>query len=391
MEKSQAESANKRQHDANECNVQCKRQRLESDDKQLNQPSKITDLDDLCLVKIFKHLNLKELLNVCETNKLLIPAARHVYKCKFGTKTVRISGCDDLHPNTRANARAGHVSKSTAPRESFPGSINIRHLKWSLLFLRCFGPSITHLSIYYNKSKSHRYQYVHQYINQYCAKSLLEISFRDMSNMKIQHFNERPFVNVARVNVFDCHLGNQLPSMVEWFPNLRTLQLSKIRFNHRLANTKFPHLEHFQLNENDSNGFTMDDIATFLPINRQLRSVNIATSYMHRLPITRLLDIIRENGSIEKLTVHTLSEIMFRNDNSIDIDRFANEHPGLIELDLLFSEFKANDAIALHRQLKSLKKLNFLMIDSEYAKLQSNLDNGWITQSYMNFVTMRRQ
>lgn len=393
MENSQANLNHKRQHDENESGAQCKLPRLGTcDDEQLDRTTKIIDCDDICLVKMFNHLNLIDLLKLADANKLLVPAARYVYKNKFGTKTVRISGCDDLRPNTRANARTGRVSKSTAPRERFPGSINIRHLKWSLQFLRCFGPSITHLSIYYNKSKSPRYQFVHQYMNQYCAESLIEISFRDLSNIKIQNFNERPFANVTTVNIFDSHLGKQLPSMVEWFPNLRSLKLSKIRLNHRFVNANFRHLENLEICENDCNGFTINDIGTFLSLNHQLRSINITSlTYPQQFSIARLLDIIRDNVLIEKLIVRIVSESMFSEIKPAEIDRILNEHPALVELDLLFSQFKADDVIVLHRQLKSLKKLNFTMFPSEYEKLQPNLDNGWVSHSHMNFVTVRRE
>lgn len=396
MKSSHAKSTRKRRHDVIACDVQCKSQRLElcDEQQQLNQTPKITDLDDVCLVKIFNHLNLKDLLNVADANKLLVPAARYAYKrSKFGgTKTVRISACDDLYPNTRAMARSGQVSKSKAPREQpIPGSIYIRHLKWTLLFLRCFGPSITRLSIDYNKSASRRYQYVHEYINRYCAESLTEISFRGMPNVKTQHFDQRPFVNVTCVNIFECHLGEQLPRMVEWFPNLRSMKLSKVRLNHRFVNATFPHLENLEIIESNQRGFTVNDVAALLPVNRQLRNINITMSHTQQLSITGLLDIIRENALLDTLVVRVLTEGMFRDISTDEINRFINEHPALIELDLLFSRFNVNAAIVLHRQLKSLMKLNFSMNDSEYEKLQSNLDNGWNSQSHMNFVTVRRQ
>lgn len=384
MEKPQAISGNKRQHDEGDSDSLRKHHRLESCDEQSGRIATITDLDDVCLENIFNHLNLKDLFSVADANKFLVPAARHVYKRKFGTKTVRISGCDDLQPNTRANARNGYVSRSAAPRDRIPGTINIRNLKWTLSFLRHFGPSIAHLSISYNRSRSHRYQYVHQYINKYCVESLVDMSFHDKPNIKIQHFHERPFVNVVSVNFSDCHLGTQLPSMVEWFPNLQSLKLSKVRLNHRYANASFHHLENLEIFETNYSGFSMRDVSTFLPLNRGLRNVNFNMCNMQKLPIAALLDIIRENQSIEKLVVRMISESIFQEIlffdinpiqinlieiNPIEIDRFVNEHPSLVELDLLFCRFKAVDAIALHRQLKCLKKLNFRMTDSEYAKL----------------------
>lgn len=386
MEKSQAKPTNaKRQHDENYGDLQRKMQRFESCDEKSDQITKITDLDDFCLENIFDRLNLKDLLSVAEANKFLLPTARHVYKRNFGTKSVRISGCDDLRPNTRANARTGIVNKSIAPRERISGSINVRELKYVLSFLRCFGPSITRLSINYNKSMSPRYQYVHQYVRQYCAESLLEISFRDMPNIKLQHSNERPLANVVSVNIFGSHVGKMFRSMTDWFPNLRSLHLSKIHLIHRFANTSFPHLENLHIFGN----FPVDHLAAFLPMNRQLRSVNFSSALASKLSITRLLDIIRVNTAIEILIIRLLS-FTDQKISPIEIHRIVDEHPTLIELDLLFSLFQADDVIDVLRQLKSLKKLNFQMTTAEYEKLQSNLDDGWTSQLYLNFVTVRR-
>lgn len=396
MENAYAESTNKRQHDVIDYDVQCKSHRLalsdeqQQQEQQSNQAPTITDLDDICLTNIFNHLELKELLYVANANKLLLPAARCVYKRKFGKNTVRISGCDDLHPNTRAMARTGQVNMSTAPRENYPGSINIRHLKLTLTFLRCFGPSITRLSIFYNKCKSRRYQYVHHYINQYCAESLTEISFRDMPNIKVQHFDERPFVNVGCVNMSHCQLGKQLPCMVKWFPNLRTLKIENVRLNHRCVNASFPHLEQLKIIGHDHRGLNMDDVAELLPANRQLRKINITMSSNQAITINGLLDTIRENQLVDTLIVRTFFVTMSNELSAAEINRFVTEHPGLIVLDLLFKRFNANEANALHRQLTSSKTLNFSMSDSEYEKLQTIMDKGWTSQIHIGFVTMRR-
>lgn len=66
-----------------------KRQRLENSDEKpavAVSTMKIIDLNDDCLVKIFGHLGLNELFNVSIASEWLRPAARDVYKHKFGTK-----------------------------------------------------------------------------------------------------------------------------------------------------------------------------------------------------------------------------------------------------------------------------------------------------------------
>lgn len=394
MENSQSDAQNKRPRDENDSDsARCKQPRLEScDDDQLDRTVKITDCDDLCLEKIFDHLSLMELLRVAAANKLLIPAARHLYKRKFGTRTVCISGCDDLRPNTRANARAGGVNRPPAPHAKVPNSIHIRRLKPALWYLRCFGPVISRLSIAYNKSKSRRYQFLHQYINQYCAGNLVEISLRDMPNIKLRPFNKRPFVNVTSVNIVGCRLGTQLPSMVGWFPNLRTLELSKIDVNHRFVDAAFPQLESLEICMNGTNGFTVNDFTTLLSVNRQLRNIDItATAYQKHFSMTGLLNTIRDHQRIEKLAIRMISENMFFGLERAELDRIVNEHPTLVTLDLLFCRFKIDDVIMLLRELKSLKKLNFMMHEQEHEKLKSMMGDEWTTHLYATFVTVQRK
>lgn len=60
------------------------------------RPTKIIDLNDDCLVKIFKSLNIEDLFNVAVANEWLRPAANSVYKRKFGAKKIHLNGvCGD--------------------------------------------------------------------------------------------------------------------------------------------------------------------------------------------------------------------------------------------------------------------------------------------------------
>lgn len=52
--------------------------------------TKIVDLNDDCLLKIFGHLDLKSLLNVAIANEWLRPAVVDVHKQKYGAKPIRI-------------------------------------------------------------------------------------------------------------------------------------------------------------------------------------------------------------------------------------------------------------------------------------------------------------
>lgn len=67
---------------------------------QLMQTTKITDLNDDCLERIFMLLDVENLLNVKLANKWLGPAADIVYKRKFGTYSVCLYSVHNtqIHP-----------------------------------------------------------------------------------------------------------------------------------------------------------------------------------------------------------------------------------------------------------------------------------------------------
>lgn len=59
------------------------------------QPMKITDLDDVCLEKIFDRLDLHSLFNIAVANEWLRPSARFIYKRKFGTQIVCLTAIEN--------------------------------------------------------------------------------------------------------------------------------------------------------------------------------------------------------------------------------------------------------------------------------------------------------
>lgn len=169
------------------------------------QATKITDLNDDCLVMIFAHLKLQNLFNVAIACEFLRPAACLVYRRKFGVQPVRLFGCDNFRPNANPNAQNG-----VEPVEGLL-DIDIRGLKLCLQYLRCFGPSIKAISIDFNNVMTNRCRYVNQYIVKYCAESLIEISFWHKPNVPMQPF-EKPLASVQSVKVIRCEMGAQLPS-----------------------------------------------------------------------------------------------------------------------------------------------------------------------------------
>lgn len=333
------------------------RQNVESSDE-LVQSQKFNDLNDFCLLNIFGHLDLQSLLNVANTSKRLQELVLDVYKRRFGEKTVSISVHE--HGDTL--------------RESSDG-IRIRGLKTILQYLRCFGPLIHGLSIGYCEEKSKHYVHVHEYVNDFCAQSLVRIEFRNLPNIAIEQF-QKVFVNIQDVSFEQCDLGEKWPSFVQWFSNLRSLSFDEVRMVYRSIKTPFQNLEHLRLNGLRCDGFkTIKIAADLLDGINQLKSLDIAE---REISITELLDLIKNNPSISKLRA---SE-GYGHVSLAEVQRLVNKHPALVELDLESYHFLPDEVVALTRQLGSLKLFQFYTqvnyLSDERSHFESQLaDGGW--------------
>lgn len=331
--------------------------------------TKIIDLNDDCLVKIFGHLDSENLFNVALASEFLRPAAGYVYKRKFGEKEVEITECDDFHLAAHSNA-----CNVCASIEDWGDFITVRGLKSCLQFLRCFGSSMKYLKVKYNKSKSKRYEYVHHYIDEYCSESLNRITFWHMPAISTKRFN-KAFPNVTDITFFYCDLNKELPSFVKCFRNLRHLEFHPARSTNTFEHTYFRHLEHLSIREYHQNDFDGTiGAANLLSSNRQLRSIEI-TVHGQIESLNTILEIIKYNSSITDLGIDFCS--VANAVTSSEVKRIVSEHPLLVKLNLRDFLFTAEDAVALIDQLKSLQTFHFQVENSsDYAKLESKLDHN---------------
>lgn len=300
-----------------------------------SQPSsmKITDLDDDCLEKIFKHLSLRSLFNVAVANEWLRPAANIVYKRKFGMKQVFID-------NGRYTSASGLV---------LYGQTTFIGLKACLQFLRCLGSSINHLNIWYSRWNKKQCEHIHQYVNEYCANSLVNIEFWDKPNRNpIKQFG-KPFVNIHTAMVYNSCLGDQFSSFQQWFPNMRTLKLHNVR-TLRCIGTPFEHLKDLRININKDGalGHTMVKAIRLLRLHPQLHSLEIRMGSAENIALNMLLDFINANPEIRTLKIiYNYVYWYFTANNTSDIQRLAREHPSLVEIELTGLILSPNDAAML--------------------------------------------
>lgn len=287
MDPCQQSKRTHKRHRENVENSLHKKHRAESSDDE-EQKTKIVDLNDDCLVKIFGYLSLESLLNVSLTNKWLKPAAVEVFKRRYGKKEIVINECDDFHPNM-----SGDAYEIRPPKERNT-NVAIYGLKACLLYLRYFGASIENLTIDYYKSTSIRYGFVHQYINIFCRKRLPCISFMRLPSVSIHNF-EKAFNNVRSVIVRDSDLGKQLTACGKWFPKMNRLKLTNVRLADDFDPMSFQHLKHLCICLDEQVGLKIADIPQLLHLNRRLRSLEIE-AYHKAIPATTLLDMIKDGG-----------------------------------------------------------------------------------------------
>lgn len=189
-----------------------------TNDAPIPEATKITDLDDDCLMEISNHLNHLELYNVAVSNEFLREAARSIYKRKFATKRVRIS-CVRPYP------LGSHYSDRCAP---FVGICETTHpfeigdLQTSLRFIRLFGSSVETITIVWKKRTSKWHDYVNDNVNKYCAASLLNISYEEKPTFWMNF--EKPLKKVECVQIVRSDLGQHLPAFPYFYTNLGAYQ-----------------------------------------------------------------------------------------------------------------------------------------------------------------------
>lgn len=349
---------------------------------QRRQATKITDLNDDCLEKIFKSFDIQNLFDVAVSNEWLRPAANAAYTRQFGAYKVRLY---DVH------------TIQNACKPIYGSDIVLIHdLKTCLQFLRCFGSSITHLAINYRRSDSKRYDHVHQYINKYCSESLITVQFKLKPSFPIEHF-VKPFVNVQSIQMFGCDLDEEFQRFFAWFPNVQNLKINGVDIVHRFVNATPPQLEHLTININGNECANVPQqfkcVADLLKSSRQLQSLIINVFNTKTIQMNSLLNWIKENQSISKLVVS--ADFDPKRVNTLEIKRLAREHPLLVELDLQPYQFTTGLVMTIIRLLTSLKKFIFRVQDSRvHDNIALKLDEGWQQSTYNiinSIVTLNHQ
>lgn len=204
-------------------------------------PLSILDLNDDCLELIFRHLNLKQLLNVTGAHPRFLTACRRTYSQNFKHNEITIS--------------AYQTTYVEYPR---------------VLYL--LGDVILCLRITYDQFNTHGHfnRRIHDAILQHCGDTLTEATFNHIQpTMQIN----QPFRQLRKLNFNQGCVGQILSEFNTWFPKLCSLEF----FFCKTADTKcieqtFPNLLHFTVAHHN---FTFHNLRVFLDLNPQLRTFTI--------------------------------------------------------------------------------------------------------------------
>lgn len=162
----------------------------------------------------------------------------------------------------------------------------------------------------------------------------------------IQHF-ELPFINVHEISFFGGNLGNQLESLLKWFPSMRALMLNNVQMDVRNISMPFDNLRMLSIDVNDgircNHGLTRTDAIHLFNLCKELIKLEIRTLTHHGMDMAPLLDLIKDNRKIRQLIVSMDKVIV--GIRSWEMQRLASEYPNLLELDLQNFKFSAETAI----------------------------------------------
>lgn len=321
-------------------------------------PTKITDLNQFCLEKIFMLLDVESLFNVANANKWLEHSAASVYGRRFSKNAVNV--CDK-----RACEQSVYM---------FGEYICVDSLKFSLAFLRCFGAHIPGIVLFCRRAFAGTDdEWISRYMNEYCANSLQTIHVDESSTFTNETIT-RPFTKLTSADFFGRSFALDFRNLINWFPALRQLRLSTCAMEYSAIAENLPHLEHLTIPV-AIDGW--DTVADMLRLNPQLTGLELDLKKDVNKLANDLLDLINGNPAISKLTVKDSAD-SFVTVSTDEMERFANEHAAVIDLNLPKYVFNTDDVLTLIGRLDQLKKFQFRVNErTEYNALVDRLGNDW--------------
>lgn len=316
-----------------------KRQRVNNGIRNVNPMKRntmnISDLNIDCLEEIFEWLSLNDLLSVADTSIRFRRVSGLVLNRKYGEHV-------SVH---NANIQIGLLN--------YFDEADIKGIRSSLRFLRCFGHLISELDIRFDNTVQSHCNALFHYMNKYCAQNLIRFSILGSQQITIDMIS-KPFPNVKNIIISQCTLGRKLTNFNKWFPQMQHLELSdNIILDTKCIEKHFSHLKHFIYRNTWNTSlqrFNEQNLKKFIYSNGQLRNFRLShanmelvrymSQYLHQLYD---LHIPPQAGSIN---VNANERIQFKGVKRFDIPQlFYRSFPlNSFEFDQL-DELKATGVI----------------------------------------------
>ncbi|XP_055306262.1 uncharacterized protein LOC129570610 isoform X2 [Sitodiplosis mosellana] len=175
------------------------------------------------------NLDLKNLLDIAETNYRLSALAADVFRQKYANCTVEID--NDRSLSSESNA-IKEINQFPVLMDEW--TILVFGLNVSLKLLRNFGPAIQKLTIHNQRfwvNEEEHEQTIMGFVNEYCAQSLIKLDLQ-ITNPDTMKKLTGPFTNVEELG---CNvIASDIPEITthnhatlnKFFPNIRNLTLS---------------------------------------------------------------------------------------------------------------------------------------------------------------------
>lgn len=297
--------------------------------------TKLTDVNDDCLEKVFMYLSLDDLLNIAHTNKKLKTAADMVFANKFGKESFSFT------------IETSHQNKILRTQ---PDNIWINDLKTSLRLLRCYGHLISDLSISYNENFRTAPIKVLHYTNIYCSETLKSIGFCNLFNYVFEISMKKPFLKIEKVYFSWCVLRKKISNFNKWFPAMRCLSLSYGRLTDPSSiETHFPQLERLHIsNEFKGKSLKPENVIAVFRLNPQLRQTSLDGLHFskHLQSISQYLPAL-EHLTIDNYSKNSFSPANFKSVKSLNIYFIYNPNDQVL-LPLINLSFEQLDKVEMN-------------------------------------------
>lgn len=341
-----------------------------------------------CLEHIFMYLDIKSLLNVGQSSEFFQKCAASVFKRKFGSRKISLCLC----------GTTGH-----GPSEC-GDSVHNCDMNKTFQLLRVFGAEISKLEVNFkipvktDGSIKPNVLRVNDYINTYCADTVSSLTLD--RKPKLPNDYVKPFKNVEQIIMQSTDVKEQLVNFVDCFPKLQRLDTSAENLD---ANVSLPSLKHLNIYikayADEAVMNQLDNLGEFVKANPQLESIKI-TGFIFKGEYAAggLLNLFSAHSQLTKFEISGGYRQWIGNIEEHEVNRFMNEHPQLVSLIIHGSfQLKANAAITLARQHKSLNEIRLTFKDSaEHDQFVGQLGNDWIYTSAKEYpghqiVSLRRK